>query len=143
MLMLFSQWPYLKKRGKKQKIQEKGFQKTHLANGVSFSDEDLSALYDTWFAYGMSFAEFYIPCIAVALFGEQLLARSIGGAFGNFSAVALILAGSIVAFILSRTRKKRYQAYLDKLGLTEKDIRQALLHKKQETVAVAIINKKK
>ena len=132
MIMLLSQIPYLKRLSK---IQRKGFQREHFVDGASFSDNDLSSLSKAWSAFSMSFLAFYIPCVAFGILVGQLISKVIGGFIGNVLALVLILGGLILGFVFTRRRKRSYEACRDKLKLTENDVRQALRHKKQGTVA--------
>jgi hypothetical protein len=129
-IMLLSQVPYLRKT---QKMSDNAFQKTHFANGASLRDEDLADLYTAWSSWAL--VAFYIPGMALALVGSNILYRCIGGVVGNFSGVALIFAALFSILTIRIKRKKRYIVCRDRLGLTEEDTRQALLHKKWGTSA--------
>lgn len=130
-ILLFSQIPYLKKL---QKIPEKGFRNAQFASGASFSDEELAGLYSAWFAHNRAVAVF-TAALVLAAFHGLFLSYALGGFIGNMLGVALLFGVLILALIVIRPRKKRYQAYRDKLGLTDKDVQQAMRHRKRGTVA--------
>lgn len=107
----------------------------HFTNGKEFSKEDFEHFLNAARENQKSLYTRYLPSLAGGLAVSLLFSRGMGGAVGNFLAVACIFAGLILGGILTRPFTTDLRQAIAKLGVTNAEIAAARRRAQTGTVA--------